>query len=303
MSNEIQKLDRVHFGNVLKKTRKAIGYNQTEFADLLGVSQNAISNWELGKREPENIDTLLNISHILDLPMSALINEKSYKEYLESESLMLLADNTKSIEEFEQFKTIVDNSKISNDMKVLYIQIAAKNVGKLDEYKKELTNSESSPSFILFDGNDDELLGYSNTVDKIRQSKKENNIIPILGTVPCGVPIEAIEDIIDYEEVTEQMAKTGTYFGLKAQGDSMYPQIIDGDTLIIKQTTTVNSGDIAIVKVNGDEATCKKVIFNDYGITLVSFNSAYEPMIYSKDDIEKLPITICGKVVESKRSY
>lgn len=141
----------------------------------------------------------------------------------------------------------------------------------------------------------------SDLVEKI--PKRRGVKIPVLGTVPCGVPIEAIEDIIDYEDINEKIAKTGTFFGLKAQGDSMYPQIIDGDTLIIKQTTTVNSGDIAIVKVNGDEATCKKVSFNDYGITLISFNSAYEPMIYSKDDIEKLPITICGKVVESKRSY
>lgn len=139
--------------------------------------------------------------------------------------------------------------------------------------------------------------------EKGKLTKAKGTKIPVLGTCPCGVPVDAVEDIIDYEEITEKLAKTGTYFGLIAKGNSMYPKIEDGDMLIVKQTSTVDAGDIAIVKVNGDEATCKKVIFNDYGITLVSLNSSYEPMIYSKDDIEKLPITICGKVVESKRSY
>ena len=125
------------------------------------------------------------------------------------------------------------------------------------------------------------------------------NKIPILGSVPCGEPTEAIEEIIGYIEVLPNMAKD--HFGLIAKGDSMAPKIEKGDTLIIKKQSTVESGDVAIVKVNGDEATCKKIVFTDEGITLISLNPNYEPRFFTNAQIESLPIKIIGKVVEIRR--
>lgn len=125
------------------------------------------------------------------------------------------------------------------------------------------------------------------------------NKIPILGSVPCGEPTEAIEEIIGYIEVLPNMAKD--HFGLIAKGDSMAPKIEKGDTLIIKKDTQVQSGDIAIVKVNGDEATCKKIMLTDEGITLISLNPNYEPRFFTNAQIESLPIKIIGKVVEIRR--
>ena len=126
-------------------------------------------------------------------------------------------------------------------------------------------------------------------------------MIPVLGEVPCGVPIEAIEYIIDYEEISEEMAKKGKYFGLKAKGDSMSPMILEGDTLIVRQQESAESGDIAILKVNGDEATCKKIIYSDYGLSLIPLNSSYSPSIYTSDQIIEVPLTIVGRVVEIRR--
>ena len=132
---------------------------------------------------------------------------------------------------------------------------------------------------------------------------QKSNRIPILGRVVAGIPIEATEDILGYEEITEHMARTGDYFALRIKGDSMMPNICDGDTVIVKKQEDVENGDVAIVLVNGCDATCKKVKFNDNGITLIGYNpSVYEPHFYTNDEIENLPISIIGKVVELRRA-
>ncbi|MDH6367165.1 MULTISPECIES: XRE family transcriptional regulator [unclassified Breznakia] len=142
-------------------------------------------------------------------------------------------------------------------------------------------------------------VNYLMGIETPKQSpNKKGTVIPVLGICPCGIPIEAIEDIIDTEEIDEKLAKTGTFFGLIAKGDSMYPRIMDGDVMIIRETPDVPSGSVAIVKVNGDDATCKKVSFNENGITLIPLNPQYEPVFYNHEQIKKLPITICGQVVE-----
>lgn len=84
---------------------------------------------------------------------------------------------------------------------------------------------------------------------------KKGVAIPVLGSVAAGIPIEAIEDVIDTEEITQEMAKTGTFFGLKIKGNSMEPKISDGDIVIVRQQEDAESGDVVIARVNGDEAT------------------------------------------------
>ncbi len=130
-------------------------------------------------------------------------------------------------------------------------------------------------------------------------SKNSNSIkIPVLGEVAAGFPMFADENIIDYEEIPAEMAKNDDYFALKIHGDSMEPRICSGDVVIVRKQSDVDSGDIAIVIVNGDLGTCKKVVKHSSGISLISFNSKYEPMFYTTDEIKTLPLTIIGKVVE-----
>lgn len=104
--------------------------------------------------------------------------------------------------------------------------------------------------------------------EKPRHARK----IPVLGSVIAGIPIEAIEDIIDWEEIPEEMSKRGECFALMIKGDSMTPSIQEGDVVIVRKQSDVDSGDIAIVLVNGFEATCKQVMKSSDGITLISFN-------------------------------
>ncbi|MPM67846.1 LexA repressor [bioreactor metagenome] len=128
-------------------------------------------------------------------------------------------------------------------------------------------------------------------------------LIPVLGRVPAGIPIEAVECIIGYEEITEAMASTGEYFGLQIKGDSMSPRILDGDIVIVRKQQTANTGDVAIILVNGDDATCKRVAIHENGISLIALNPVYAPRFFTAQEIEKLPIQIVGKVVELRGKF
>ena len=84
----------------------------------------------------------------------------------------------------------------------------------------------------------------------------------------------------------------------------MEPTLRDGDIVIIKKQSTVDSGDIAIVLVNGNDATVKEIKESPSGITLIGHNAAiYTPQFYSNKEIQNLPIQIIGKVVEMRRKF
>ena len=133
--------------------------------------------------------------------------------------------------------------------------------------------------------------------------KRKGVKIPVLGEVAEGVPIEAIEDIIDYEEITEEMAQTGEFFGLKIKGDSMYPRICDGDVVIVRQQNSCDTGDVVVVLVNGEAATVKKIRKQKDGILLIPFNTSFEPMFFSNEEIQSLPINVIGKVIELRGKF
>ena len=127
--------------------------------------------------------------------------------------------------------------------------------------------------------------------------------IPVLGNVAAGIPITAVEDILDYEEVPSSWQSQGEFFALRIKGDSMQPRMESGDVVIVKQQSDANSGDTVIALVNGDDATCKRLEKTDNGIMLVSTNPKYPPMFFSKEDIVNKPVVILGKVVEFRGKF
>ena len=138
------------------------------------------------------------------------------------------------------------------------------------------------------------------TIEKL---KNKGVTINVLGRVAAGIPIEAVTDIIDTEEITEDMAKTGEFFGLQIKGDSMEPKISEGDIVIVRQQNDAENGEIVIATVNGDEATCKRLRKYRDGIELISNNPSYEPMFFSNEEIEKKPVKIIGRVVELRAKF
>lgn len=153
----------------------------------------------------------------------------------------------------------------------------------------------------FFNVTTDYLLG--RTDEKKERPREKGVRIPVLGCVQAGIPIEAIEDIIDYEEIPESMAKNGEYFALQVRGDSMEPKFSEGDVVIVRKQESADDGDIAVVLVNGNEATVKKIKRRMDGIMLIPNNPSYDPMFYSNKEIEELPVKIIGKVVELRAKF
>ena len=125
--------------------------------------------------------------------------------------------------------------------------------------------------------------------------------IPVLGSIPAGIPLEAVEDVVDWEDIPIEWTKGGKeFFSLRVKGDSMYPKFIEGDTIILRKEDDCESGDICAVYVNGYDATLKKVVKKQDCIVLQPLNSAYDPKVYDYND-ELNPIQIAGIVVEIRR--
>ena len=140
----------------------------------------------------------------------------------------------------------------------------------------------------------DELLGVT---------PKRSVKIPVYARVTAGVPIEALTEIVDYEEIPERMARNGQHIAFLVSGHSMEPYMRDGNVLIVRVQPDVEDGEIAVVTINGDDGVVKKIKKTPTGVTLVSLNPAYEPMYYSNEEITDLPVRVVGRVVECRAKY
>lgn len=178
----------------------------------------------------------------------------------------------------------------------------------INKYLAGISNARQKNLTILADVlnvNEVWLIGYDVPMERTYSSNAAtptSAVVHIYGTIPAGVPMECIEDIIDTEEIPADMLKGGKqYFGLRVKGDSMFPDYLDGDTLIIEKTENCESGNDCIVMVNGNDGTFKRVFKNETGIILQPLNPTYAPMVYSNEQILSLPVKVLGVVVELRR--
>lgn len=194
----------------------------------------------------------------------------------------------------EQLKLLRNQKHLSQAQLAKEIGVSSSTIAMWESGEREPKNYETLEIIADFFNVNMELL-LTGTIAPTR--------IPVLGKVVAGIPLDAIEDIIDYEEIPHSMAKSGEFFALQIKGDSMEPRIKEGDVVIVRKQPDVESGEVAIVLVNGDEATIKKVQKFNGGINLVPSNPAYEVKTYSNDDIKSLPVSIIGKVVELRAKF
>ena len=145
----------------------------------------------------------------------------------------------------------------------------------------------------------DFLAGESN----FKKYPSEVTRIGVIGKIEAGIPMEAIQEYIDWEEIPESLANTGEFFALQIQGHSMEPKMSPGDVVIVRRQEYVENGEIAIVMVNGNDATIKRVKYTDSGIMLIPSNPTYEPIFYTPEQVEELPVKILGKVVELRAKF
>ena len=148
---------------------------------------------------------------------------------------------------------------------------------------------------------------YLMCLDDTKTDKFGNSVvsIPLLGSVRAGYDYLAEENWEGTKEIKEELAKTGEFFALRIKGDSMFETLWENDIVAVKKQDFANDGDIAVVLINGDEATVKKIKILDNGIKLIPLNRRinpetqepfYEDMFFSKEDIETKPVKIVGIV-------
>ena len=147
----------------------------------------------------------------------------------------------------------------------------------------------------------DYLLGHAATVN---ETANRYNVlplgpivkIPVLGTIRAGEPLLTDENIISWEWIEQSAIRGGTFFYLRVQGDSMIgSRIHDGDLVFVRQQEEVETGEIAVVMVNNEEATLKRVYYQNGTVVLQPDNPKYPPIILSKGDVK-----ILGKVQHVK---
>ena len=142
--------------------------------------------------------------------------------------------------------------------------------------------------------------------DLVEHKKKSNanKQIPILGTVKAGYDWLTEENVIGYitdkDTVKDYQKNINEYFALKVIGDSMLPLLSEGDLVIVHDQDDVESGQTAVVLINGEEATVKKVIKTSEGIELHAMNPYYPIRKYTFNDMRNVPIKIIGRVKEAK---
>ena len=195
----------------------------------------------------------------------------------------------------KKLATLRKQKKISQEKLALQLNVSRSAVAMWENNSNEPDNKTRVKIANILNTSVDELLDNKTNTQGIR--------IPVYGEVAAGIPISAIEDIVDFEEITEELAAKGEYFGLVIKGDSMEPRMTTGDVVIVRSQDTAETGDIAIVLVAGETATCKKIKRTPEGVMLISLNPAYEPMFYTNKQIEQLPVRILGKVVELRAKF
>ena len=150
-----------------------------------------------------------------------------------------------------------------------------------------------------------EKAGYLDLAEKEKLESKapsSSAVVLVYGTIPAGIPMECIEDIIDTEEISAEMLRGGKqYFGLKIKGDSMEPDYLDGDVIIFQKQSNCENGDDCVVMVNGNDGTFKRVFKNENGIVLQPLNNKYQPLVFTNEQIETLPVKVLGVFEELRR--
>jgi len=126
--------------------------------------------------------------------------------------------------------------------------------------------------------------------------------VPVYGYIPAGIPMEAIEDILGYEDIPADWARGNkSFFALKIKGDSMYPNYLDGDVIIFEKTETAESGKDVAVFISNMEATFKRLERTLDGITIRPLNPSYPPRTFTNSEIISLPVRILGVARELRR--
>lgn len=179
-------------------------------------------------------------------------------------------------------------------------------IAKIEKGEVDLTQSKIKAFAAALNVTPIQLMGWadSNAVQSEKSTAFPIKQIPVYYSVSAGAGCFADQNNIDcYIDIPESMAKDGEYFGLRVRGDSMEPDIKDGDIVIVKKTEEAEDGKTVIAIVNGDDGFCKRLATYAEGLGLVSNNPSYKPMYFSAEEVRSLPVRIIGIVQRLIRDF
>lgn len=314
--------------NRIRNARKLNKLTQEQLAKALKVGRTTVTMWETSSQNPDN-DTLRRLSTILHVPSDYLIGAGVFGNWAE------IMENSEAV--YNALRKIIPGDYLDpiDDHRYLLANLDIAFFHSFDELFLIQWFSSAVKSVTFTDRNEAEIVLMPIFAASIRvhQEKKQGNSaasiqdlsgdyqytakssayseepkvvgikIPVIGSIPAGIPVEAIEDIIDWEEIPESMlAGDKEYFALEVKGDSMWPAYLPGDIVIVQKQPCCESGDVCVVYVNGYDATLKQVkVDEDGSVSLIPQNPEYPPRTYSPEEVQSLPVTICGVVVELRR--
>nr|DAS67799.1 MAG TPA: Repressor protein CI [Caudoviricetes sp.] len=180
----------------------------------------------------------------------------------------------------------------------------------INKYLAGVSNARQRKLTLLADAlnvNEIWLMGYDVPMDReVKTDILGNPVvsIPLLGSVKAGYDYLAQENWIGTVDVETSLVGDGKdFFALKVKGDSMAPVFLEEDIVIVKKQNDCENNEFAIVIINGDEGTLKKIKKTDNGIILQPLNPAYGPVMYTKEEMETIPVLIAGIVKQLKREF
>ena len=195
-----------------------------------------------------------------------------------------------------RIKLLREEKKIRQGELAKVLSISPSAVGMYERDEREPNDEITLKLANYFGVSTDYLLGKSDN----RNSDVPISRIPILGTVKAGYDWLAEENIVDYITLKENIPNVDEYYALRITGDSMLPLLAEGDLVIVHDQDDVESGQTAVVLINGEEATVKKVIKTKDGIELHAMNPYYPAKKFTFEDMQKIPVKIIGRVREAK---
>lgn len=286
-------------GKTIKKLRERQNLERSELAKSLGITYHALSKYETDEREPD-YDVLVKIANFFNVTIDYLLGRTEiYKleledkvadinGYLESKKDIELKLNQPDLTKTEIEKLEIEKLEIEQEIatKLFEIKILNEKIKEIEALSQEVEGGKVKEEKNIYS----EENAQKYFPGKITNIKK----LPILGIIRAGKPLFAEQNVIGYEFVDAESIKGGEFFFLKVTGDSMIgSRIQEGDLVLVRRQAEVENGEIAIVMVNSEDATLKRVYKQDNQIVLQADNPNYPPKVYKDRDVR-----IVGKVVK-----
>lgn len=317
-------------GKNIKKFRKKSGLTQVELANKANISRSYLGDVE-NERYNVSLDVLGKISKALNVDTSILLNEDFELMQVEQKKQHTINQILKGMQSLTDdegyffaelkkdiFEIIIDNLWMapafhnSSDHKEYEKQFkqyfATHNdfsIYEIEEMNKlfnEVYNYRTVKSVLDYnnDSLDQFLISIQGLIKNNTQDSQDNLVkIPLLGQISAGQPIDRIEYIEGYELVESETLRGRQSFSLRVKGDSMIGDgIFNGDTVIVVEQNEVTSSDIAVVAVNGYEATLKRVKCEKEMCMLIPSNSLMQPILVPAKEVK-----ILGKVIQARRNF